>query len=404
MSDPILLSLEDLNLEALHGVAVFCRVDFNVPLEGGVVTDTARLEAALPTLGELSRAGARLVLASHCGRPKGQRVPEYSLRPVAARLSELLGREVGFAEDCVGEPARTAVGALGPGDICLLENLRYHDAETANDPEFAAALASLADAFVCDAFGTVHRAHASVVGVPSVLDRRAAGRLLVKEVEALGGLLSAPAEPFVAVLGGAKISGKMDTIQNLLPRIDAIGVGGGMANTFLAAQGYSMGRSLVESERIDMATALLEAAAENDVEVVLPTDVVVTDNLDSPSRTATVAIDAIPDDAMAVDIGERTRERLLGVLSAAGTIFWNGPMGVFEKPPFDAGTVAVGRAVADSGAFSVIGGGETVAAARRAGVVDRIGHVSTGGGASLELLAGKTLPGIEILARGTTHE
>lgn len=397
----MLPSLDDLDLGALEGVRVFTRVDFNVPLEDGRVADTARIEAALPTIRELSGAGARLLLASHCGRPGGERVPEYSLRPVAASLGELLGREVAFAEDCIGAPARAAAEALAPGGICLLENLRYYQQETANEPEFAAELAGLADAYVSDAFGAVHRAHASVVGVPTLIDRRAAGRLLAREVEALGRLLTGPEKPFVALLGGAKISGKMDTIENLLPRVEALAVGGGMANTFLAARGLDLAASLVETDRLEMARALLDEAARHGVAVLLPEDLVVTEDLDTAAGAATVAANAIPQGTMAVDIGPASRERIATAVVGAGTVFWNGPMGVFEKPPFDEGTVAVARAVVASPAFSVIGGGETVAAARRAGVADRIGHVSTGGGASLEMLAGKELPGITVLERGT---
>jgi phosphoglycerate kinase len=395
-----LLTLEDLDLGNLEGVRVLVRVDFNVPLAEGRVADTARLEAALPTLTELSEAGGALLLASHCGRPKGEPKPEFSLRPVAAALGDLMGREVRFASDCIGEAARAASDSLGPGEICLLENLRYHDAETANDPEFAAALASLAAAYVSDAFGTVHRAHASVTGVPSILERKAAGRLVVREVQALGGLLGSPEPPFVAVLGGAKISGKMDTLQNLMSRVDSLLVGGGMANTFLAAQGHDMADSLVEADRIEMAKEILVRAESEEVLLVLPTDVVVTPDLDGGAPGEIATVDAIPPGTKAVDIGPATRSEMAHLLSEAGTVFWNGPMGVFETPPYDAGTVAIASAVADCAGFSAIGGGETVAAARRAHAEDRIGHVSTGGGASLELLAGKTLPGITALQRG----
>jgi phosphoglycerate kinase len=395
-----LLTLDDLDPGNLEGVRVLVRVDFNVPLEDGRVADTARLEAALPTLSELSLAGAALLLASHCGRPKGEPKPEFSLRPVAAALGELLDTDVRFASDSIGDAARAASESLAPGDICLLENLRYHNAETTNEPEFAAALASLADVYVSDAFGTVHRAHASVSGVPSILQRKAAGRLVVREVEALGGLLGSPEPPFVAVLGGAKISGKMDTLQNLLPRVDSLLVGGGMANTFLAAQGFDLADSLVEADRVEMARAILDRAEDEEVLLVLPTDLIITRDLDAGAAGEAVAADAVPQATKAVDIGPATCDEMSRLLGEAGTIFWNGPMGVFERPPFDAGTVAVANAVAASPGFSVIGGGETVAATRRAHAEDDIDHVSTGGGASLELLAGKTLPGLVALQRG----
>jgi len=394
-----LLTLEDLDLTDLEGVRVLVRVDFNVPLAEGRVADIARIEAALPTLRELSDAGAALLLVSHCGRPKGEPKPEFSLRPVAASLAELIGREVRFAADCVGEQARAVSTSIAGGEICLLENLRYHQAETANEPGFAADLASLVDAYVSDAFGTVHRAHASVAGVPSILGRKAAGRLVVREVAALSRLLGAPEPPFTAILGGAKISGKMDALENLLPRIDSLLVGGGMANTFLAAQGHDLADSLVETDRVEMARQVLDRAEDAEVVVVLPTDLVVTDDLESPGRIDTVAVDSVPPGSKAVDIGPDTREEISALLTEAGTVFWNGPMGVFEKPPFDAGTVAVATALADCPGFTVIGGGETVAAARRADATQQIDHVSTGGGASLELLAGKSLPGVEALRR-----
>ena len=360
---PPMRSLDDLDLDALHSVVTFVRVDFNVPMAGGKVADTARLEAALPTLAELRRAGARLLLASHCGRPGGERVPEMSLRPVADELERLMGAPVVFADDCVGEAVEQAVSVLAPGSVALLENLRFHAGEKANDPEFAARLAAPAGVYVNDAFGTAHRAHASTVGVAERLERRAAGRLLVREVEVLEGLLAEPERPFAAVLGGAKISGKADTLKNLLPRVDLVVLGGAMANTFLAARGLELGRSLVEPERVELAGQILAEAEERGVGVVLPTDLVVTDSLEQPGRVETVAAGAVPADLMAVDIGPETRAAIAAELAGARTIFWNGPMGVFEKPPFDAGTKAVAGAVAGGEGRSVIGGGETLPAA-----------------------------------------
>ena len=401
-----LLTLDDLDPTSLRGARVLVRVDFNVPLADGesgskTVGDDTRLREALPTIDELRRAGARVLLASHLGRPKGKAEPKYSLRPVAAALSALLDAPVEFAADCVGEAATSAAAALPEGGVCLLENLRYHAGEEKNEEAFAAVLASLADAYVDDAFGAAHRAHASVVGVPQRVSRKAAGRLLVKEVEALSRLLRDPAKPFAAVIGGAKIEGKIDTIDNLLERIDELVLGGGMANTFLAAQGKRIGASLHEADKVPLAAQLLEKAKARGVAVLLPVDVVIADAIDKPDTATEVTVDAgVPDGKMALDVGSESRRRFAEPIAAAKTVFWNGPMGVFEKPPFDAGTRALAAAVGGSAAFSVIGGGETVAAAKQAGVEDKIGHVSTGGGASLEFLAGQTLPGVEALHAG----
>jgi phosphoglycerate kinase len=398
-----LLTLTDLDLGGLAGRRVFVRVDFNVPLSGaGEVLDATRLEEALPTLHELAAAGVRLILASHCGRPKGQPDPRYSLRPAALALARLVGQEVAFAGDCVGEVAAAAVAALPPGRMLLLENLRYHAGETANDPAFAAQLADLADAYVDDAFGSAHRAHASVVGIVERLPRKAAGRLMEREVAALGRLLGEPERPFAALLGGAKIEGKIDTLANLLPRLDLLLVGGGMANTFLAAQGHDMAASLVEPDRLDLARDILRRAGDRGVQVVLPVDLVAimaTDDLAAPRRIETVPAEHVPAGMKAVDIGPESRQRFATAIAGARTLFWNGPLGVFERPPFDAGTREVAQALAAFAGFSVIGGGETVAAARQAGVACKIGHVSTGGGAALEFLAGKALPGVAVLER-----
>ncbi len=398
-----LSTLDDLSPADLTGRRVFVRVDFNVPLQDGKVLDTTRLEEALPTIRELAGAGARVILASHCGRPKGEVKPEWSLRPVASRLAELLDAPVSFANDCVGEEARSRVDTLAPGGVCLLENVRFHGGETQNDPALAAALASLADLFVGDAFGSVHRAHASVVGVAERLDKRVAGRLVVREVEALGRLLGEPERPFVGILGGAKVEGKIDTLTNLLPRLDVLLLGGGMANTFLAAGGRDLADSLVEKERLDLAREILAQTEASSTEVVLPDDVIVTDDLKNPELILSVPLTAegnpLPKGTMAVDIGERTRQRFAERCRGARTLFWNGPLGVFERPPFDRGTQAVATSLGECEGFTVIGGGETVAAVRRAGLHEKMSHVSTGGGASLELLAGKTLPGVAVLEK-----
>ena len=394
-----ILSLEDLDLDRLDGVPTLVRVDFNVPLAGGEVMDDTRLRAALPTLRELKAAGSRLLLMSHCGRPKGQVRPEFSLRPVAKALGALLGEEVAFAEDCVGQPARDQLQALEPGGVCLLENLRFHPGETTNDPELASRLAELGEVYVNDAFGTAHRAHASVVGVAERIDRKAAGRLMVEEVVALSGLLGEPERPFVAVVGGAKIGDKVATVSNLLDRLDVLVLGGGMANTFLASLGYDLADSLVENDKLDVAREILHRAKSSQIQVLLPADLVVTDNLDNPQTIETVAAGEVVEGAKAVDIGENARLAIAEALEGSATVLWNGPMGVFETPPFDAGTVAVAQALAKCDGFTVVGGGETVAAVRRAGVEERISHISTGGGASLEFLAGKPLPGLVALEK-----
>jgi phosphoglycerate kinase len=392
-----LRTLDDLDPAALAERRVFVRVDFNVPLKEGRVTDATRLEEALPTIRELQKARARVLLASHCGRPKGKPDPKYTLRPVASKLAELLDCEVSFASDCIGDSARSASAALEPGGVCLLENLRYHAEEEANDPGFAAALAQLAEVYVDDAFGAAHRAHASIVGVPARLERKAAGRLLVREVEALSKLLGAPEKPFAALLGGAKIADKTETLENLLPRLDLLLVGGGMANTFLRARGFDLQASLVEEEAVELAGDILARAEKRGIEVFLPSDLVVADDLAEPGRIETVAADAIPADMKALDIGPATRRQFAQALKRARTLFWNGPLGVFEVPPFDAGTREVAAALAEARAYTVCGGGETVAAARQAGVLDKIDHVSTGGGAALEFLAGRELPGVAVL-------
>ncbi len=399
-----LWTLDDLGLDTLNGKRVFVRVDFNVPLSADrKVLDATRLEEAAPTIRELTAAGARVILASHLGRPKGKPDPRYTLHPVAEALAPLLGQAVRFADDCVGAEVEALVDGLKPGEVALLENLRFHAEEEANDPSFADRLAALADAYVDDAFGSAHRAHASVVGVPERLAAKAAGRLLAREVAALGRLLGEPERPFAAILGGAKVEGKIDTLENLLPRLDLLLLGGGMANTFLAAEGYELGSSLFEPDRLDVARDILARAKARGTEVLLPRDLVVTGDLGNPGQIETVPADRIPAGLKAVDVGPETRRDFAAAVGRARTLFWNGPLGVFEKPPFDAGTREVAQALAGCAGFSVIGGGETVAAVKQAGVAGRIGHVSTGGGASLEFLAGKTLPGVAVLEKAISE-
>jgi phosphoglycerate kinase len=378
------------------GRAVLVRVDFNVPLQDGEVADDSRIRAALPTVDYLAQRGARLVLCSHLGRPRGTRVQTLSLRPVAARLERLLGRPVAFCADTVGPRARRAADALRPSEVLLLENTRFYAEEERNAPEFARALASLGELFVNDAFGAAHRAHASTVGVAAFLPA-VAGLLMERELLALGRLLR-PERPFVAIVGGAKISDKLGVLRSLLDRVDRLVVGGGMANTLLAALGYRMGKSLVEADRLADAERLIAAAREKGVDLVLPIDLVVGDFFLAEADRQVVEVDAVPPDWMALDIGPLSAERFAQALEGARTIFWNGPLGVAEWPAFAAGTEAVAKAVAASPAYTVVGGGDSIAALARLGLAERIDHVSTGGGASLEFLEGRELPGVAVLA------
>ena len=382
----------------LKGRRLFVRVDFNVPIRGGVIGDDTRIRAALPTLTYALDRGATLVLGSHLGRPNGAVNPEFSLRPVADRLAELLERRVVFAADCIGDAVTRAMGQVGARGVVLLENLRFHAGEEANDRVFATALAAPADCYVNDAFGAAHRAHASTAGIVNHLPDAAAGLLMARELRYLGGLLQSPSRPFVAILGGAKVSGKMEVIENLLGRVDALLIGGAMAYTFFKAQGLAVGRSLVEDTLMDATRTIERTATERGVRLELPSDHVVTPRLEADAPHDTLAVDdPTIGDRLGVDIGPETVRRFADIIGAAKTIVWNGPMGVFEIEAFAPGTMAIAQAMAHSGARTIVGGGDSVAAVGRTGVADQITHISTGGGASLELLGGRGLPGLDAL-------
>jgi len=382
------------------GKRVLLRADLNVPVASGAVSDRTRLERLAPTITELADRGAKILVASHFGRPKGARVPEMSLEPVAKELGAILGREVEFAPDCIGDAAMNASANLPDGGILVLENARYHAGEEANDPTFARALADLADVYVNDAFSAAHRAHASTEGVTYLLPSYA-GRLMQAELEALADALGAPERPVLAVVGGAKIATKLDLLGNLISRVDHLAIGGGMANTFLAAMGVDVGKSLCEHEMAETAREILKRADEGGCEIILPSDVVIAPEFAEGAHTRVVPVDAVPDDQMILDIGPGSAAGLAARLAEMRTLVWNGPMGAFEVPPFDGGTVAVAQAAADAtqrgGLLSVAGGGDTVAALNHAGVSARFSYVSTAGGAFLEWLEGKALPGVVAL-------
>ncbi len=390
-------SIEDIDVS---GKRVLCRCDFNVPTKNGKITSDKRIVAAMPTIRYLVDHNAKVILCSHMGKPKGEVKPELSLQVVADRISELLGKPVVMAKDVVGEDAKAKAAALKDGDVMLLENTRFEKGETKNDPELSKALASMADLFVNDAFGTAHRAHSSTAGVADYLPA-VCGYLVQKEVSIMGKALADPERPFVAILGGAKVSDKLNVINNLLEKVDTLIIGGGMAFTFLAAKGYDIGSSLVDSEKIDYCKEMMAKAESKGVKLLLPVDAVVADSfpnpIDAEIAVETVAADAIPADKMGLDIGEKSQALFADAVKSAKTVVWNGPMGVFENPTLAKGTIAVAQALADSSAVTIVGGGDSAAACEQLGFADKITHISTGGGASLEFLEGLELPGIACL-------
>ena len=388
-------SIKDLDIK---GKRVFFRFDFNVPLDSaGIVKDSTRITRALPTLNYAVSQGAKCILSSHLGRPKGEPKPEMSLRPVARKLEELIGKKVQFVDDCVGEAVEKAVASMGNGDILFLENLRFHAEETKNDPVFSKQLASLADVYVNDAFGTAHRAHCSTVGVPGLVLEKAAGLLMKEELDNLEKALSNPAKPVLAIFGGAKVSDKIEVLKNIVQRMDSILIGGGMANTFLVCQGFNLGASRVETDMVETAGEIMASAKKKGGQVCLPVDVVASKSIEDESSAKIYEVKDLPVDQMALDIGPLTVQEFEKEISKAGTIVWNGPMGVFESEAFKKGTMEIARAVANSPAFSVVGGGDSVRAVKQAGVSDRISYISTGGGAFMEFMEGKTLPGVAAL-------
>ncbi len=392
MSTPV-RTLSDLDVV---GRVVFVRVDFNVPLDGNKVTDDTRIRAAIPTIKQIMERGGRVLLASHLGRPKGKPKPEFSVEPAAARLAELMNTEVLLADDCIGDGAKKVVTDLREGQIAMLENLRFHPEEEQDDEGFARELAKLAEVYVNDAFGSSHRAHASVHALPRLMPQRAAGLLVQKEVAALEKLRADAERPFVAVLGGAKVSDKIEVIEALMERVDEMLIGGAMANTFLAAQGLNVGKSRIEEDKLALARTLIQKAREKKVQLLLPVDVVVAESLQA-ERGRPTDVAAIRPEEMALDIGPRTVQNFGERLRRAKSVLWNGPMGLFENPAFAEGSFGVARAMADCAGFTVVGGGDSVAAVQAAGLTERYSHVSTGGGASLELIEGKKLPGVEVL-------
>ncbi|GBD89690.1 bifunctional PGK/TIM [bacterium BMS3Abin04] len=392
------LFIDDLQL---NGKKVLVRVDFNVPLDENLqITDDMRIVSALPTIKKIISSGGKAILMSHLGRPKGERIDKFSLKPVAVRLSELLDKDITFASDCIGDEVKKLVDSLNDGEVLLLENLRFHSGETKNDPEFAKQLAEFGDVYVNDAFGTAHRAHASTEGVTKFIEKCAAGYLMEKEIKFLGKAVTNPERPFTAILGGAKISGKIDVIQNLFSKVNTLIIGGGMAYTFFKAMGYEIGTSILEEEKIDVASEVLKKAGESKVSILLPLDIVVADEFKNNTKFEIVDAENIPAGKMGLDIGPRSIEFFKKVILQSKTVVWNGPMGVFEFDNFAKGTEEIAKALVEAtaeGATTIIGGGDSAAAIKKAGLSDKVSHVSTGGGASLEFLEGKTLPGIVAL-------